>query len=152
MRAVATPDVHRFTANAVADRATETSARAYSCLHGRRCYVTQGLLLLPADEAAMPDGARLRQCLTTAVYRSHLHTTLPPIMRPQTLADATQTAATLPARLGVPLVDSARSAFTQGFHLAAVVSAALALLLALIAATAAAPPATLGERLVADEF
>jgi DHA2 family multidrug resistance protein-like MFS transporter len=57
-------------------------------------------------------------------------------MRPQTLADATQTAATLPARLGTPLLDSARDAFMQGFHLAAVVSAAIAFLLALLAATA----------------
>jgi len=37
IRAVATPDVHRVTANAVADRPAETSARAYSCLHRRRC-------------------------------------------------------------------------------------------------------------------
>src|SRR6266576_6531140 len=39
-RAVATHDMHRVTANAVADRAAETSAGAYSCLHARRCYAT----------------------------------------------------------------------------------------------------------------
>src|SRR5213080_3875638 len=38
IRAMATPDMHRFTANAVADRPAETSAGAYSCLHTRRCY------------------------------------------------------------------------------------------------------------------
>src|SRR5262245_12708323 len=38
VRAVATPDMHGVTANAVADCAAETSADAYSCLHARRCY------------------------------------------------------------------------------------------------------------------
>jgi GNAT superfamily N-acetyltransferase len=32
--------MHRVTTNAVADRPAETSARAYSCLHRRRCYAT----------------------------------------------------------------------------------------------------------------
>jgi hypothetical protein len=40
IRAVATPDVRRVTANAVADRSAETSAGAYSYLHARRCYAT----------------------------------------------------------------------------------------------------------------
>jgi hypothetical protein len=40
IRAVATPDMHRVTANAVADRPAETSAGAYSCLHARRYYAT----------------------------------------------------------------------------------------------------------------
>jgi hypothetical protein len=34
---VAPHDMHRVTANAVADRAAETSAGAYCCLHARRC-------------------------------------------------------------------------------------------------------------------
>ena len=38
IRAVATPDMHRVTANAVADRSAETSAGANSCLHARGCY------------------------------------------------------------------------------------------------------------------
>jgi hypothetical protein len=38
---VATPDMHRVTANAVADRAAEASAGPHSCLHARRCYATQ---------------------------------------------------------------------------------------------------------------
>src|SRR5262245_32879987 len=38
IRAVAAPDVHRVAAHAVADRPTETSAGAHSCLHARRCY------------------------------------------------------------------------------------------------------------------
>src|SRR5207248_8720196 len=40
IRAVATSDMHRITANAVADRPAETSAGAYFCLHARRCYGT----------------------------------------------------------------------------------------------------------------
>src|SRR5213080_224580 len=40
IRAVATPDMHRVTANAVADCPAETAASAYSCLHARRCYAT----------------------------------------------------------------------------------------------------------------
>src|SRR5919204_5957398 len=42
IRAVAAPDMHRLTANAVADRPAETSAGAYSCLHARRCYAHYG--------------------------------------------------------------------------------------------------------------
>jgi autotransporter translocation and assembly factor TamB len=37
IRAVAPADMHGVTANAIADRATETSAGAYSSMHGRRC-------------------------------------------------------------------------------------------------------------------
>jgi hypothetical protein len=33
---VAPPDMHRVTANAVADRPAETSAGAHSCLHAAR--------------------------------------------------------------------------------------------------------------------
>jgi hypothetical protein len=47
---VATPDMHRITANAVADRSAETSAGSYTCLHARRCYATlrwASLALLP---------------------------------------------------------------------------------------------------------
>jgi len=40
VRAVAAPDMHRVTANAVADRSAETSAGAYSYHHARRCYAT----------------------------------------------------------------------------------------------------------------
>jgi hypothetical protein len=40
IRAVTTPDMHRVTANAVADRPAEASAGAYSFLHVRRCYAT----------------------------------------------------------------------------------------------------------------
>jgi ribonuclease HI len=35
---MATPDMHGVTANAVANRPAETSARAHSRLHARRCY------------------------------------------------------------------------------------------------------------------
>ena len=50
IRAVATADVHRVTANAVANRPAETSAGAHSCLHARRCYVPQSDV--PSSSAA----------------------------------------------------------------------------------------------------
>jgi hypothetical protein len=40
MRAVATPDLQRVTANEVANRSAETSAGACSCLHAREGYAT----------------------------------------------------------------------------------------------------------------
>ena len=56
MRAVATPDMHRVTANAVADRAAKTSAGAYSWLHARRCYAT-------LRWASVPECHPTRWCL-----------------------------------------------------------------------------------------
>jgi DHA2 family multidrug resistance protein-like MFS transporter len=51
-----------------------------------------------------------------------------------TLADAVHTAAHLPEHLGAPLLDSSRVAFTQGLHVAAIVGAVLAILLAVVVA------------------
>jgi DHA2 family multidrug resistance protein-like MFS transporter len=79
-------------------------------------------------------GIALLGSLATAVYRGHLHAALPDGTRPRTLADAAQSAASLPDRVGAPLVSAARDAFTLGFHVAALVSAMLALLLAALAA------------------
>src|SRR4029450_10465338 len=42
VRAVATPDMNRLTANAVADPSAETHARASSGLHARSCYGPPG--------------------------------------------------------------------------------------------------------------
>jgi DHA2 family multidrug resistance protein-like MFS transporter len=81
-------------------------------------------------------GIALLGSIATAVYRSQLHTALPTGLRPQTLGAATETAATLPDRVGTPLLDAARDAFTQGLHLAAIVGAAVAVLLAVVAAAA----------------
>jgi MFS transporter, DHA2 family, multidrug resistance protein len=81
-------------------------------------------------------GIALLGSITTAVYRTHLHTQLPGAARPQTLADAAQIAATLPERVGGPLLATARDAFTQGLHLATILGAAVALCLAVLAATA----------------
>jgi MFS transporter, DHA2 family, multidrug resistance protein len=80
-------------------------------------------------------GIALLGSVATAVYRGHLHAVLPNGTRPQTLADAAQSAASLPDSIGAPLLGAARDAFTQGLHLAALVSALLALLLAALAAT-----------------
>lgn len=52
-----------------------------------------------------------------------------------TLGGAVQVAATLPGRLGGPLLDVARDAFTQGLHIAAAISAIGALGLAVVVIT-----------------
>jgi DHA2 family multidrug resistance protein-like MFS transporter len=80
-------------------------------------------------------GIALLGSIATAVYRSNLHTTAPIGAQPHTLAEAAQTAAGLPERVGAPLLDAARDAFTHGVHLAAIISALLAVLLAALAAT-----------------
>jgi DHA2 family multidrug resistance protein-like MFS transporter len=80
-------------------------------------------------------GIALLGSIATAAYRSDLHTTAPTGAHPHTLAEAAQTAARLPERVGAPLLDAARDAFTHGVHLAAIISALLAVLLAVLAAT-----------------
>jgi DHA2 family multidrug resistance protein-like MFS transporter len=80
-------------------------------------------------------GIALLGSIATAVYRSQLHTAFPTSARPQTLDAAAQIAAGLPQHLGAPLLDAARDAFTQGLHLAAIVSATIAVLLAVLAPT-----------------
>jgi hypothetical protein len=66
IRAVAAPDMHRVTANAVADRPAETSAGAYSFLHGRRCYAT--LRWVRFGNVAQSDGM---EGLESSVVRNH---------------------------------------------------------------------------------
>ena len=80
-------------------------------------------------------GIALLGSITTAVYRSQLPDALPAGVQVQTLSDAARSAASLPDRVGAPLLGSAREAFAQGLHLAAIVSAVLAVLLAVLAAT-----------------
>jgi DHA2 family multidrug resistance protein-like MFS transporter len=87
-------------------------------------------------------GIALLGSIATAVYRGQLTDALPPGLQPHdadtarsTLAGATQLAERLPHQLDVPLLNAARDAFTQGLHVAAIVSAALAIALAVIAAT-----------------
>src|SRR5262245_10631448 len=59
-RAVAAPDVQRVTADAVTDRAAETSAGAYACLHARRCYANALLLLSILARAPLPVQHRVK--------------------------------------------------------------------------------------------
>jgi len=87
-------------------------------------------------------GIALLGSIATAVYRGQLTDALPAGLKPHdadtarsTLAGATQLAARLPNQLDAPLLNGARDAFTQGLHVAAIVSAALAVALAVIAAT-----------------
>jgi MFS transporter, DHA2 family, multidrug resistance protein len=75
--------------------------------------------------------------ITTAVYRGHLTGAATAGIRPDavtaargTLATAVHAASRLPPPTGAPLLAAARAAFTQGLHLAAIVSAALAITLA----------------------
>src|SRR6266496_63417 len=87
-------------------------------------------------------GIALLGSIATAVYRGQLTDALPAGLKPHdadtarsTLAGAAQLAARLPNQLDAPLLNGARDAFTQGLHVAAIVSAALAVALAVIAAT-----------------
>jgi DHA2 family multidrug resistance protein-like MFS transporter len=86
-------------------------------------------------------GIALLGSIATAVYRGQLTDTLPAGLKPHdadtarsTLAGATQLAEGLPAHLDAPLVNVAREAFTQGLHVAAIVSAALAIAIAVLCA------------------
>jgi DHA2 family multidrug resistance protein-like MFS transporter len=80
--------------------------------------------------------------IVTAAYRVQLSDALPAGLSPHdadtarsTLAAAAQLAARLPDSLHTPLLAVARDAYTQGLHIAAIVSAALATTLAVLAAT-----------------
>jgi MFS transporter, DHA2 family, multidrug resistance protein len=75
----------------------------------------------------------------TAVYRSQLAHGVPAgvpehgaAAARDTLGGAVAVAGQLPDRLGMPLLEAAREAFTQGLHLAAAVSAAAALAFAIL--------------------
>jgi DHA2 family multidrug resistance protein-like MFS transporter len=88
-------------------------------------------------------GIALLGSIATAVYRGQLSDALPKGLNPHdtdtarsTLAGAAQLAKRLPDHLDAPLLNGARDAFTQGLHAAAIVSAVLAITLAVIAATA----------------
>jgi len=80
--------------------------------------------------------------IVTAVYRGQLAALVPTNIRPHalaatrsTLAGAVQASDRLPPHVGAPLLAGARDAFTSGMHVAAIVGAALALTLAVTAAT-----------------
>jgi DHA2 family multidrug resistance protein-like MFS transporter len=82
-------------------------------------------------------GIALLGSITTAVYRSQLTGALPAGLRPHTvtaargtLAAAVHAADRLPPHLGEPLLAAARSAFTEGLHLAVIVAGVLAITLA----------------------
>jgi DHA2 family multidrug resistance protein-like MFS transporter len=77
----------------------------------------------------------------TAVYRNQMADAMPAGFPPETgetardtLGGAVATAEELPAEVGARLVDTAHAAFTQGFELAAAVTALLALAMAVLAA------------------
>jgi DHA2 family multidrug resistance protein-like MFS transporter len=78
-------------------------------------------------------GIALLGSIATAVYRGHVGP-LAGAEHVRTLADAVHAAAHLPGRVGVPLVDASRVAFTQGLHVVAIVGAVLAILLAMVVA------------------
>jgi hypothetical protein len=93
IRAVATPDMHRVTANAVADRPAETSAGAYSCFHARRCYAAlpcssgrtsdEPVSRLPGTETARTRACRGRRARGNGgVLRGSSRGTAPRRVRP----------------------------------------------------------------------
>jgi DHA2 family multidrug resistance protein-like MFS transporter len=84
-------------------------------------------------------GIALLGSIVAAIYRGQLTGSLPAGVPADashgTLGDAVQTAGRLPHNLSSPLLNAARDAFTQGVHVAAIVSAAIAIVLAALAAT-----------------
>src|SRR6266540_3525911 len=86
IRAVATPDIHRVTANAVADRPAETSAGAYSCLHARRCYATLRCASVQQCRLTHCEGCRPGQSrlngLAVVTLRARRHTVATGLGRP----------------------------------------------------------------------
>jgi MFS transporter, DHA2 family, multidrug resistance protein len=86
-------------------------------------------------------GIALLGSIVTAVYRDQLTNALPPGLRPDdadttrnTLAGATHVAERLPSHLDSSLLTVARDAFTQGLHVATIVSAVLAIAVAVLSA------------------
>jgi DHA2 family multidrug resistance protein-like MFS transporter len=86
-------------------------------------------------------GIALLGSIVTAVYRGQLGGALPAGLTPDdadtarsTLAGAAQVAERLPAQLDASLLSVARDAFTQGLHVAAIVSATLAIAVAILSA------------------
>lgn len=77
----------------------------------------------------------------TAVYRSAVTDAMPESVPPaaaeaaqDTLGGAVSVASELPAELGGPLLEAARDAFTQGFHLTAAVGGVVALTIGILVA------------------
>jgi DHA2 family multidrug resistance protein-like MFS transporter len=86
-------------------------------------------------------GIALLGSIVTAVYRDQLTNAVPAGLRPvdadtarNTLAGATHVAERLPSHLDSSLLTVARDAFTQGLHVAAIVSAVLAIAVAVLSA------------------
>jgi DHA2 family multidrug resistance protein-like MFS transporter len=79
--------------------------------------------------------------LGTVVYRTDLGRTLPGGVPPQaadaardTLGGAVAVSAELPPQIGVALLEAARASFVDGIHVVAALTAALALVVAIVAA------------------
>ena len=92
------------------------------------------------NELGLSLGVAVIGSIGTAVYRSDLADAMPagvPASISETARDtlggAVASAGTLPGALGADLVDAARAAFTNGLQIAATCSAAVAILLAVLA-------------------
>jgi DHA2 family multidrug resistance protein-like MFS transporter len=84
-------------------------------------------------------GIALLGVIGTTIYRSQVSGTLPAGVPPQaaraareTLAGAVMAAGHLPGQLRLAVLDAARQAFTHGLHAVAIVSAAIAISLAIL--------------------
>jgi DHA2 family multidrug resistance protein-like MFS transporter len=86
-------------------------------------------------------GIAILGSIGTAVYRSGVGEAIPPGIPAEagaaardTLGGALATAGELPERVGLPLLDAARDAFTQGLQVASAVSAVIAIAVAVLVA------------------
>jgi len=94
---------------------------------------TAGAMNQTSGEFGFALGIAALGSVGTAVYRGRLGGV--PGEARDSLAGATAVAGRLPARLGEPLLSSAREAFTSGMHVVAVVSAVCLVVVAVVVAT-----------------
>jgi DHA2 family multidrug resistance protein-like MFS transporter len=109
------------------------------CVPPERAGVASGISETGA-ELGGALGIAVLGSISVAVYRSEIADTAPARVPPEavanaedTLGGATEAADVLPARVGETLLDAARDAFTQGLQAAAVASAAVAVITAIVA-------------------
>jgi DHA2 family multidrug resistance protein-like MFS transporter len=110
------------------------------CVPPERAGVASGISETGA-ELGGALGIALLGSIGVAVYRTHIADAVPDGVPPDasetakdTLGGATQAVDGLPGELGENLLDVAREAFTQGFQVAALVGAAVAVVTAVVAA------------------
>jgi DHA2 family multidrug resistance protein-like MFS transporter len=109
------------------------------CVPPERAGVASGISETGA-ELGGALGIAVLGSISVAVYRSQFAQAAPDQVPPEafasaedTLGGANEAAEVLPGRLGEPLLDAAREAFTQGMQVAAVAGVAVAIAMAIVA-------------------